>query len=62
MRKVDLFVPLLTGDPTSKAADIVGGIFGAASSRSMTSDQDLDQVIRQSCITSIILRDYSCKN
>jgi hypothetical protein len=55
MRKVDLFVPLLTGDPTSKAADIVGGIFGAASSRSMTSDQDLDQVIRQSCITSIIL-------
>jgi hypothetical protein len=44
MRKVDLF-PLLTGDPTSKAADIVGGIFGAANSRSMTSDQDVNQVI-----------------
>jgi hypothetical protein len=55
MRKADLFVPLLTGDPTSKAADIVGGIVGAASSQSMTSDQGLDQVIRQSSITSIIL-------
>jgi hypothetical protein len=39
MRKVDLFVPLLTGEPTSKAADIVGGIVGAANSQSMTSDQ-----------------------
>jgi hypothetical protein len=48
MRKVDLFVPLLTGDPASKAADIVGSVFGAASSQSMTSDQDVDQVIRHS--------------
>jgi hypothetical protein len=55
MRKVDLFVPLFTADPTSKAADIIGGIFGAASNRSMTSDRDVDQVIRESCITSIIL-------
>ena len=55
MRKVDLFVPLLTGDPARKATDIVGGIFGAASSQSMTSGKDVDQIIRQSCITSIIL-------
>jgi hypothetical protein len=62
MRKVDLFVPLLTGDPTSKAADIVGGIVGAASSQSTTSDQGPDQVIRQSCITSIILLHTPAKN
>jgi hypothetical protein len=55
MRKVDLFVPLLTGDPASKAADIVGGVFGGVSSQSMTSDQDLNHVIRKSCITLIIL-------
>ena len=53
MRKVDLFVPLLTGDPTTKAVDIVGHIVGAraANRRSMTPDQ----VIRESCITLIIL-------
>ena len=57
MRKVDLFVPLLTGDPTTKAVDIVGHIVGAraANRRSMTADQGPDQVIRESCITLIIL-------
>src|SRR5262245_48341493 len=38
MRKVDLFVPLLTGDPTSKTADIVAYLVGAtaANKQSMT--------------------------
>jgi hypothetical protein len=41
MRKVDLFVPLLTGDPKTKAADIMAGIEARATDReSMTEDQD----------------------
>jgi hypothetical protein len=57
MRKVDLFVPLLTGDPTSKTADIVAYLVGvrAANRQSMTEDQDLHPVIRQSYTTLIIL-------
>jgi hypothetical protein len=57
MRKVDLFVPLLTGDPTIKAVDIVRDILGAraANKQDMTADQGLNQVIRESCITLIIL-------
>jgi hypothetical protein len=37
MRKVDLAVPLLTGDPTSKAVDVIGAI--VADRQSMTEDQ-----------------------
>jgi hypothetical protein len=57
MRKIDLFVPLLTGNPTAKAVDIVGDIVRttAANTQSMTADQGPDQVIRESCITLIIL-------
>ena len=57
MRKVDLAVPLLTGDATTKAVDIVGDIVGAraANRESMTEDQALHPVIRESCITLIIL-------
>jgi hypothetical protein len=57
MRKVDVFVPLLTGDPTTKAVDIVGEIVEAraANTQSMTADQGPDQVIRESCIALIIL-------
>jgi hypothetical protein len=45
MRKIDLFVPLLTGDPTTKAVDIVGHIVGAraANRHSVTADQGPDQ-------------------
>ena len=57
MRKIDLFVPLLTGDATIKAADIVGDIVGAraANTESMTEDQGLHPVIRESLITLNIL-------
>jgi hypothetical protein len=56
MRKVDLFVPLLTGDPTTKAADIMAGIRARATDRqSMTEDQDWPPIIRQIHITLIIL-------
>jgi hypothetical protein len=57
MRKIDLFVPLLTGDPTATAVDIIGDIVRttAANGQSMTEDQGPDQVIRESCITLIIL-------
>jgi hypothetical protein len=57
MRKVDLFVPLLTGDPTIKAVDIVQDIPMAipAKRQDMTADQGLDQFIRESCIAMIIL-------
>jgi hypothetical protein len=57
MRMVDLAVPLLTRDPTSKAVDIVGDIVGAraANRESMTEDQDLHPVIRESLITLNIL-------
>ena len=56
MRKVDLFVPLLTGDPTTKAADIMAGIEARATERqSMTEDQDWPPIIRQIYITLIIL-------
>jgi hypothetical protein len=57
MRKVDLFVPLLTGDPTTKAADIVQGIVRAipANRQNMTAAQGLDKLIRESCITMNIL-------
>src|SRR5262249_19073982 len=49
-------VPLLTRDPTTKAADIVGDIVARAANReSMTEDPGPDQVIRESCITLIIL-------
>ena len=55
MRKIDLFAPLLTGDPTAKAVDIVGDIVRttAANGQSMTADQGPDQVIRESCLTMI---------
>ena len=36
MRKVDVFVPLLTGDPTTKAVDIVGEIVGARAANTQT--------------------------
>ena len=54
MRMVDLAVPLLTRDPTTKAINIVGDIVGAraANRQSMTEDQGLH---RESCITLIIL-------
>jgi hypothetical protein len=58
MRKVDLFVPLLTGDPTTKGVDIIRNILRAAraaNSQSMSEDQGPDQVIRESYITLIIL-------
>src|SRR5262245_47833628 len=56
MRKVDLFVPLLTGDPTTKALDIMAGIRARATDReSMTEDQDWPPIIRQSYITLTIL-------
>jgi hypothetical protein len=56
MRKVDLFVPMLTGDPTTKAVDIMAGIRARTAERqSMTEDQDCDPIIRQSYITLIIL-------
>src|SRR5262249_50071676 len=58
MRKIDLFVPLLTGDPTTKAVDIIRDILRAAraaNSQSMSEDQGPDQVIRESYITLIIL-------
>src|SRR5262245_83579 len=52
MRKVDLFVPLLTSDPTTKAVDIMAGIRARATDRqSMTEDQGLPPIIRDSCIT-----------
>ena len=64
MRKIDLFVPLLTGDPATKAVDIVGDIVGvgarAANRQSMSEDQDPDQVIRESYITLIILLEWLC--
>jgi hypothetical protein len=53
MRKVDLAVPLLTGDPTSKAVDVIGAI--VADRQSMTEDQGLHPVVRESYITLIIL-------
>jgi hypothetical protein len=53
MRKVDLAVPMLTGDPTTKAVDIVGDTV-RAHRKSMTADQSPDQVIRESFITLII--------
>jgi hypothetical protein len=52
MRKVDLFVPLLTADPTTKAADIVQDIVRAMPE---TAAQGPDKLIRESCITMIIL-------
>jgi hypothetical protein len=56
MRKVDLFVPMLTGDPTSKGADIVAYLWARAANRqSMTEDQGLHPVIRESYFTLIIL-------
>jgi hypothetical protein len=56
MRKVDLFVPLLTGDPTAKTADIMAGIEARATDREgMTEDQDWAPIIRQIYITLIIL-------
>src|SRR5262245_46021802 len=57
MRKIDLFVPLLTGDPATKAVDIVGDIVGARAGnrQSMSENQGPDQVIRESYITLIIL-------
>ena len=46
MRKIDLFVPLLTGDPATKAVDIVGDIVGARAGnrQSMSKNQGPDQV------------------
>src|SRR5882672_9379204 len=46
MRMVDLAVPLLTRDPTTKAINIVGDIVGAraANRQSMTEDQGLHPV------------------
>jgi hypothetical protein len=54
MRKVDLFAPLLTGDPTTKAVDIIRDILRARAA-SLSVDQGSDQVIRESYITLIIL-------
>jgi hypothetical protein len=53
MRRVDLAVPVLTGDPTTKAEDIIGT--RAATTEGMTEDQRLHQAIRESYITNIIL-------
>ena len=63
MRKVDLFVPMLTRDPTIKVVDIAH-IVGvrAANRESMTEDQGPDQVIRESYITLIILLQWLCLN
>jgi hypothetical protein len=47
---------MLTGDPTTKGADIVGAML-RAHGKNMTSDQRPEQVIRQSCITLIILEE-----
>jgi hypothetical protein len=58
MRKIDLFVPLLTGDPTTKGVDIIRDILRAARAAnrpSMSEEQGPDQVIRESYITMIIL-------
>ena len=63
MRKVDLFVPMLTRDPTIKLVDIAH-ILGvrAANRESMTEDHGPDQVIRESYITLIILLEWLCLN
>jgi hypothetical protein len=52
MRKVDLFVPRLTADPTTKAADIVQDIVTAISEMA---GHGPDKLIRESCITMIII-------
>src|SRR6266550_1089731 len=55
MRKVDLFVPILTGDPTTKAVVIVRHIAGAIATDRQSMTEDQDPIIRQSYITLIIL-------
>jgi hypothetical protein len=55
MRKVDLFVPLLTGDPTAKAVDIVQDVLRAIPANRQNMAQGPDKLIRESCITMIIL-------
>ena len=52
MRKIDLFVPLLTGDATTKAADVVRDILAA---RPASAAQAPDNVIRESGITLIVV-------
>jgi hypothetical protein len=53
MRMLDLAVPVLTGDPTTKAMDIVGAT--AANTKGMTDDQRLHQAIREGYVTNILL-------
>ena len=57
MRKVDLAVPLLTGDPTTKAVDIVRDILGAraANRQGTIEDRAPHRATRDSLITLIIL-------
>jgi hypothetical protein len=58
MRKIDLFAPLLTGNPATKGVDIIRDILRAARAanrQSMSEDQGLPPVIRESYITLIIL-------
>jgi hypothetical protein len=50
---VDLAVPLLTNDATTKAMDIVGA--SPPNRQDMTDDQCLRWAIRESCITLISL-------
>ena len=56
MRKIDLFAPLLTGDPTTKAVDTIRDLLRATrAANRMSEDLGPDQVIRESYITMIIL-------
>jgi hypothetical protein len=51
MTALDLALPLLTGDPTSKAADILRGI----ESRGQNKTDGIPRIFREACLISIVL-------
>jgi hypothetical protein len=60
MRTLDLAVPLLTGDPTSKVADILGTIEDK-DDESRTNRKHMPRVIREAFIASYVLTRLLCE-
>jgi hypothetical protein len=59
MRTLDLAVPLLTGDPTSKVADILG--IEHKDDESKTNHKDMPRVIREAFVASYVLNRLLCE-
>jgi len=60
MRALDLAVPILTGDPTSKVADLLGTI-EHKDDETKTNHKDMPRVIREAFVASYVLNRLLCE-